>query len=77
MSAELSEPQKRARDQAYAGKFYPQITLLANHFAHQNPESSHAIMGACLRFSAVLAKSIGMRTKDFVGLARAVFGDLE
>ena len=73
---ELSEPQKRARDQAYAGRFYPQLTMMAHHFGAQNPESSHAIMGACLRFAAVLAKQIGMRPKDFRGLAFQVFGDL-
>ena len=73
---ELTEPQKRARDQAYAGKFYPHLTMLANHFAQQNPDSSHAIMAACVRFGAVLAKQIGMRPKDFVGFARDVMGDL-
>ena len=50
--------------------------MMAHHFARQNAESSHAIMGACLRFAAVLAKQIGMRTKDFRGLAAEVFGDL-
>lgn len=71
-----TEAAKRQRDQAYAGKFYPQLVLMANHFANQNPESSHAIMGACLRFAAVCAKQIGMRAKDFRGLAAQVFGDL-
>jgi hypothetical protein len=73
---ELSEPQKRARDQKYAGAFYPQLTMMAHHFARQNPESSHAIMGACLRFAATLAKQIGMRENDWRGLAMAIFEDL-
>jgi hypothetical protein len=77
MSQDMSEARKRAMDQTYARTFYPLVQLLGGQFIRDNPQASHAVMGACLRYSAWLAKSIGMRPIDFRGLAVQVFGDLE
>jgi hypothetical protein len=77
MSQDVSEARKRAMDQVYAAAFYPLIQLLCQQYIRDNPPSSHAVMGATLRYAAFLAKQIGMRANDFRGLAMQIFGDLD
>jgi hypothetical protein len=75
MTEELSDARKRELDQVYAGLFYKLLTILGHKFISENPLASHAVMGACLKYSAVLARAIGMRQSDFRGLAVQVFAD--
>jgi hypothetical protein len=75
MNDGISDARKREMDQMYAGHFYKLLTILSHKFISENPLASHAVMGACLKYAAVLARSIGMRAIDFRGLAISVFND--
>lgn len=75
MTEELSTAEKMKMDQIYAKSFFDLLAVVGHDFVRKYPMASHAVMGACLKYSATLARQIGMRANDFRGLATAVFND--